>query len=459
MDSVPVGQHRRTMILCKVARGKECQTEKNMDKLAGAPQGYDSVHGVATPDGALNFDELVVYDERAILPYALVSYEYEKLASAPAPAPAVVEEGLFVVKATNEVLSVMELFERNIPKSDTWSVGEAAERIRTDISGALTAAEAQRDTLAAGMQSIELSVRKLHESRTAVEAEIKSSIAALQASMTAALAARESELLETLSADFRTQQTALESQRETVAARFSGQQRVCEDGAASLERSNLEVVRLGQQIQRDIEASHEVLAPIQPVRTGEIEARLQIDVAAEEAALVQRLSAFGSVGTNPPSLDAYSDMAPSYTVGKEAPGNAPQGEIQTQIGKGGLHFTAKGVPEGLGIDRTTGLISGTPTTPTPDTTALVVTARNDAGESQLTLKVRVNAAASLVALGGYDGSGKSSCEVYDPASNSWRAIAPMGSKRYGMAAAVVGGLLYALGGSGDSGNLSSCEDF
>jgi hypothetical protein len=246
------------------------------------------------------------------------------------------------------------------------------------------------------MQSIELSVRKLHESRTAAEAQIKSTVASVRdhlvTSVTTALVARESELLETLSADFRAQQTALESQRETVAARFSGQQRVCEDGAASLKRSNLEVVRLGQQIQRDIAASHEVLAPIQPVRTGEIEARLQIDVAAEEAALVQRLSAFGSVGLRPPSLVAYSDMAPSYTVGKEAPRNAPQGEIQTQIGKGGLHFAAKGVPEGMGIDHTTGLISGTPTTPTPDATSLVVTARNDAGESQLTLKVKVIAA-------------------------------------------------------------------
>jgi hypothetical protein len=255
MDSVPVGQHRRTMILCKVARGKECKTEKNMDKLPTAPEGYDSVHGVATSDGPLNFDELVVYDERAILPYALVEYEYEKLASAPAAAPAVAEEGLFVVKATGDVLSMQQVFERDIPKSATCSVGEAADRLRKDISGALTAAEAQRDTLTTGMQSIELSVRKLHESRSAVEAEIETSIAALEASVAAALAARKAQLMETLSADFRNQQTALESQRETVAARFSGQQRVCEDGATSLKRSNLEVVRLGQQIQRDIEAS------------------------------------------------------------------------------------------------------------------------------------------------------------------------------------------------------------
>ena len=62
----------------------------------------------------------------------------------------------------------------------------------------------------------------------------------------------------------------------------------------------------------------------------------------------------------------------------------------------------------------------------------------------------------LYALGGGGDSGFSSCEVYDPASNSWRAIAPMGSKRRYLAAAVVGGLLYALGGYDGSGALSSC---
>ena len=44
----------------------------------------------------------------------------------------------------------------------------------------------------------------------------------------------------------------------------------------------------------------------------------------------------------------------------------------------------------------------------------------------------------LYVLGGHDGSYVlSSCEVYDPSSNSWRAIAPMGSKRQFLAAAVV----------------------
>ncbi len=40
------------------------------------PHGYDSVHGEA--GGALNYDELVVYEEGAILPYAVVEYGFKK---------------------------------------------------------------------------------------------------------------------------------------------------------------------------------------------------------------------------------------------------------------------------------------------------------------------------------------------------------------------------------------------
>ena len=65
---------------------------------------------------------------------------------------------------------------------------------------------------------------------------------------------------------------------------------------------------------------------------------------------------------------------------------------------------------------------------------------------------------ALYIFGGYDGSNVlSSCEVYDPASDRWRAIAPMGSKRSALAAAVVGGLLYVIGGKDGSNHLSSCE--
>jgi hypothetical protein len=47
--------------------------------LIGAPQGYDSVHGLAHAEGPLNYDELVVYSEAAILSYAIVTYEFVKV--------------------------------------------------------------------------------------------------------------------------------------------------------------------------------------------------------------------------------------------------------------------------------------------------------------------------------------------------------------------------------------------
>ena len=65
------------MLLCKVATGREYRTSKNLD--AGQqvpPPGYDSVHGVGGPASTLNWDELVVYSEEAVLPYAVVEYGF-----------------------------------------------------------------------------------------------------------------------------------------------------------------------------------------------------------------------------------------------------------------------------------------------------------------------------------------------------------------------------------------------
>lgn len=79
MRALPAGEHTRSMILCKVAKGEVLRTKENMDQLQGeAPLGYHSVHGLAAADGALNFDELVIYEESAMLPYAVVTYRFEK---------------------------------------------------------------------------------------------------------------------------------------------------------------------------------------------------------------------------------------------------------------------------------------------------------------------------------------------------------------------------------------------
>merc|ERR1712091_667191 len=55
----------------------------------------------------------------------------------------------------------------------------------------------------------------------------------------------------------------------------------------------------------------------------------------------------------------------------------------------------------------------------------------------------------LYALGGenFDGSVLDTVEVYDPAANTWDTVAPMPTARGSLAAGVVGGKLYALGGN------------
>ena len=71
MQALPPGTHSRSMLLCKVAKGKVFRSERNMDTLTQPPDGFHSVLGVATEEGEegdLNYDELVVYDEAAILP-------------------------------------------------------------------------------------------------------------------------------------------------------------------------------------------------------------------------------------------------------------------------------------------------------------------------------------------------------------------------------------------------------
>ena len=59
----------------------------------------------------------------------------------------------------------------------------------------------------------------------------------------------------------------------------------------------------------------------------------------------------------------------------------------------------------------------------------------------------------------YSSSYSSSSERYDPAQNAWSPIASMGTTRNNLAAAVIDGLLYAIGGYDGSSRLSSGERF
>jgi len=64
----------KALILSKVVAGKGYEVTTNMQNLRAPPQGYDSVIGEPSRDGTLNYDELVVFNDAAILPAYLVIY-------------------------------------------------------------------------------------------------------------------------------------------------------------------------------------------------------------------------------------------------------------------------------------------------------------------------------------------------------------------------------------------------
>ena len=58
-----------------------------------------------------------------------------------------------------------------------------------------------------------------------------------------------------------------------------------------------------------------------------------------------------------------------------------------------------------------------------------------------------------------DDESLSSVERYDPAKNAWEAVTPMSTARRALAAAVVDGKLYVMGGHDGQNWLSSIERY
>ncbi|KAG1743473.1 hypothetical protein EDB19DRAFT_1633152 [Suillus lakei] len=65
----------KAMLLNHVVVGKGYKLTSDQTDLNGAPSGFDSVLGEKSVSGALNHDELVVYDDGAIRPCYLVMYD------------------------------------------------------------------------------------------------------------------------------------------------------------------------------------------------------------------------------------------------------------------------------------------------------------------------------------------------------------------------------------------------
>jgi hypothetical protein len=62
----------RVIILSYVALGKQYVLSKSAPELTAPPYGYNSIYGQTGVD--LNYQESVVYDNHAVLPYAIVKY-------------------------------------------------------------------------------------------------------------------------------------------------------------------------------------------------------------------------------------------------------------------------------------------------------------------------------------------------------------------------------------------------
>jgi len=65
----------RCLILCKVVVGNAKILYQDQSNLKAPPQGFDSVLGKPGGGGALNYPELVLFNEDAVLPAYVVFYK------------------------------------------------------------------------------------------------------------------------------------------------------------------------------------------------------------------------------------------------------------------------------------------------------------------------------------------------------------------------------------------------
>mmetsp|Transcript_14240 Transcript_14240/g.19845 ORF Transcript_14240/g.19845 Transcript_14240/m.19845 type:complete len:409 (-) Transcript_14240:21-1247(-) len=72
--STGLGSGTKAMFVCRVVVGKGKKLTQSDSTLNAAPTGYDSVLGET--GGELNYDEVVVYDEDAVVPSYLIIYQH-----------------------------------------------------------------------------------------------------------------------------------------------------------------------------------------------------------------------------------------------------------------------------------------------------------------------------------------------------------------------------------------------
>ena len=78
-ERLPREGQRAEQVKCKEHGEGDAACAKCLSIQAKAPIGHNSVHGKASAAGSMNYDEPVVHDEAAVLPYMVVHYRFRKL--------------------------------------------------------------------------------------------------------------------------------------------------------------------------------------------------------------------------------------------------------------------------------------------------------------------------------------------------------------------------------------------
>eukprot|EP01043_Picozoa_sp_COSAG02_P008963 COSAG02_NODE_297_length_25355_cov_78.632998_14_plen_721_part_00 len=310
--------------------------------------------------------------------------ETQRLQQSPEPQP--VAEELFQVLATGQIMTVMELFQAGINRTECRSLSEAAAEARQTLQSSLADAQAKADVLGRGLAVVAQAVTDLMARSASVDSVIEQEMAATKAMVVACLDQRTAELKADLSKERDGRRAALDAQHADLARQHAAQLQLCTQGAALAQQDDLAVVRLLADLQSTLSA--EAVSEIAPQREPDIPYSLD-DVPTAARTAVSVLSSIGAVGLPPPDLQGYSDPQPTYTVGTAISPNKPVGQLT--IGHHGLTFDAPGLPSGLLLDATTGVVSGLPTVATEAgaAPAVIVTARNHGGITTAELRMTV----------------------------------------------------------------------
>lgn len=67
----------RALLLCDVAQGRMYMATSDMTSLTSPPSGYDSVSASPTRHSGMNFPEVAVYHEEAVMPRYIIVYQHD----------------------------------------------------------------------------------------------------------------------------------------------------------------------------------------------------------------------------------------------------------------------------------------------------------------------------------------------------------------------------------------------